>query len=49
MDDAVAWVVANGAIISVDHNFTDWFGYKSQDLVNTYVTSLVADPKALMQ
>mmetsp|Transcript_29309 Transcript_29309/g.64857 ORF Transcript_29309/g.64857 Transcript_29309/m.64857 type:complete len:2212 (+) Transcript_29309:218-6853(+) len=46
-DTACAWVLASGAVLSVDSRFTDWFGFKPDDLLGTYVSSLVVEAKKL--
>ena len=44
---AKAWVLANGAMLSVDAVFTDWFGHRPDDLLGTYVNSLIVEHKTL--
>ncbi|KAJ9531692.1 hypothetical protein QJQ45_021837 [Haematococcus lacustris] len=46
-DVAKCWVMATGSIISVDAVFSDWFAFKPEDLLGTYVSGLVVEGKKL--
>lgn len=48
-DTACVWVMGNGAIMSADNTFSDWFAYPVREIANRYLHSLVADPKALIK
>lgn len=41
--------MGNGAIMSADNTFSDWFAYPVREIANRYLHSLVADPKALIK
>ncbi len=44
---ARAWVMGSGVVLSVDAVFSDWFGYRPDDLPGAYFTSIVKDPAKL--
>lgn len=46
---AKAWVMSNGAMLSVDAAFTDWFGYKPDAITGVYISQLVVDVKRFEQ
>lgn len=49
-DTACAWVLGNGAIVSVDATFSDWFAYPARELASIgHLPNIVTDSKALMQ
>ncbi|GAX73365.1 hypothetical protein CEUSTIGMA_g818.t1 [Chlamydomonas eustigma] len=42
-DTARAWVMGSGVVLSVDATFSDWFGYRPEDLPGAYFSTLVSD------
>ncbi|KAJ9517556.1 hypothetical protein QJQ45_025104, partial [Haematococcus lacustris] len=48
-DTAMAWVLSNGAMLSVDAVFTDWFGHRPEDLLGGYINSLVVENNRMSQ
>lgn len=42
---AKAWVMASGAMVSVDAVFSDWFAFKPEDLLGSFVSALVVEHK----
>ncbi len=44
---ARAWVMGSGVVLSVDAVFSDWFGYRPDDLPGAYFTGIVKDPERL--
>jgi hypothetical protein len=46
---AKAWVLGNGAIASVDKEFTDWFGWRPGDLLGSNLSSVLVEVKELAE
>ncbi|GAX73363.1 hypothetical protein CEUSTIGMA_g816.t1 [Chlamydomonas eustigma] len=44
---ARAWVLGNGVVLSVDSTFSDWFGYRPEDLPGAYFSNFVSDSSKL--
>ncbi|GAX73347.1 hypothetical protein CEUSTIGMA_g800.t1 [Chlamydomonas eustigma] len=44
---ARAWVMGSGVVLSVDATFSDWFGYRPEDLPGAYFSTLVKDTDVL--
>ncbi|KAJ9529670.1 hypothetical protein QJQ45_014402 [Haematococcus lacustris] len=44
---AVLWVLMSGQVLSCDITFTDWTGYKQEDLTGKPITEMVQQPEEL--
>ena len=44
---ARAWVMGSGVVLSVDSVFSDWFGYRPDDLPGAYFSSLCKETTAI--
>ncbi|GAX78754.1 hypothetical protein CEUSTIGMA_g6191.t1 [Chlamydomonas eustigma] len=46
-NSARAWVMGSGVVLSVDATFSDWFGYRPDDLPGAYFSSILKDTKKM--